>query len=184
MIWRKNTQVSKVLNIQIRVLSVWSGSKTNTQLLIINHKTQSLALQDIENTQKQQPWHKNKKSVQRMGSARNQYTIIILWESIILRTHSSHSTDIGNWHTTYQSFFCTSHRPVKVHQKVRKLATKWPKWTKIGPNFFFAKKYTTVSAGGADWYEVWTLELVSYTLIVANYFNHYYDFATVFISFD
>ena len=33
-----------------------------------------------------------------MGSARNQYTIIILWESIILRTHSSHSTDIGNWH--------------------------------------------------------------------------------------
>ena len=107
MIWRKNTQVSKVLNIQIGVLSVQSRSKTSTHLLIINHKTQSWALQDIENTQKQQPWY-------------NHYIVRV-----------NHSTDTRitlYWHWQLADhisvIFCTSPRSVKVHQKVRKLATK------------------------------------------------------------
>ena len=93
MIWRKNTQVSKVFNIQIRVLSVWSASKTNRHLVIINHNIQSLALQDIENTQKQQPWYKNEKSVQKHQEwdAEETKTQSLYCESQLFYAHTHHT---------------------------------------------------------------------------------------------
>ena len=50
--------------------------------------------------------------------------------------------------------------PVKVHQKMRKIATKQPNWAKIGPNgpkfcVLYAKKCTTTGSGGSDWYEIY-----------------------------
>ena len=46
-------------------------------------------------------------------------------------------------------------RPVKVHQKMRKIATKQSNWAKMGPNWpkccvLYAKKYTTTGNGFSD----------------------------------